>query len=163
MRTRTEIFESLGCPIKAIVEGDDQISDKITKICELLRDNVPEYEWVGLYLVDKLSPEELVLGPFAGEDTEHKRIKIGKGICGRAAFKQKTLIIDNVCAESNYLACNPDVKSEIVVPIIKQGKLIGEIDIDSNEEAAFSEMDEIFLGRICELISPIIERLREES
>jgi len=97
----------------------------------LLVENVPHYDWVGFYLVDK-AKKELVLGPFVGEPTEHVRIPFGRGICGQAAERRTTFVVQDVSKEGNYLACSPKVKSEIVIPLFKGGEIIGELDIDSH-------------------------------
>ncbi len=117
-------------------------------ICALLHREVPHYDWVGFYMVDPLAEGQLVLGPYSGEPTEHVRIPFGTGICGQAAETRKTFLVNDVKAESNYLACSPDVESEIVVPIIKGKELIGEIDIDSETKGVMSEKDQQLLEAI---------------
>jgi GAF domain-containing protein len=128
----------------------------LTHICQLLRDNIPNYDWVGFYMVNPDNDKELLLGPYSGAPTEHVRIPFGKGICGQAAETKKTLIIDDVSKEKNYLACSLSVKSEIVVPIIRNGKIIGELDLDSHAAAAFDERDRRFLEEICVIVSNVI-------
>ncbi len=117
-------------------------------ICALLQREVPHYDWFGFYLA---VPDEeiLVLGPFEGEPTEHIRIPFGRGICGQAASRRKTFVTADVALESDYLACSPSVKSEIVVPIVSEsGVVLGEIDVDSHETDAFSTEDVHFLERL---------------
>ena len=136
--------------------------DKLTKdkklrvICKLLRDSVPHYDWVGFYFIDKTRPNELLLGPFEGEPTEHMRIQLGKGVCGQAAQLKKTLTVQDVSKEANYLSCSPNVKSEIVTPIIKNGVAVGELDVDSHTLSAFTAEDEVLLRRVCEIVSRIL-------
>jgi L-methionine (R)-S-oxide reductase len=106
---------------------------------------------VGIYLVEG---DELVLGPWKGPHaTEHVRIPIGQGICGAAAASGRTELVDDVAADSRYLACFPTTRSEIVVPIAYEGRVVGEIDIDSDEPAAFGEQDRAFLERVAVLVS----------
>ena len=131
-------------------------SSAMNEICRLLKRAVTHYDWVGFYLVDPAKPEELILGPFDGAPTEHTRIKFGQGICGQAAATGKTYVVDDVTQESNYLSCSLHVKSEIVLPIFKGGRLVGELDIDSHTPAAFDQSDEIFLKGICDVVSKII-------
>lgn len=127
-------------------------TQKLRLICELLESSVPYYNWVGFYLVgDK--ERELVLGPFVGEPTEHAEIPFGKGICGQAAESKKTFIVQDVSKETNYLACNLNVKSEIVIPILKDGKVIGELDIDSHATSPFTDDDESFLEGVAGVVS----------
>ena len=129
--------------------------NKLQNICKLLKDEVAYYDWVGFYFVDKENPEELMLGPFEGAPTEHTRIPFGQGICGQVAKDRKSRIVQDVAKENNYLSCSIEVKSEIVVPIFKNEKFIGEIDIDSHKAAPFTDEDEIFLVKIAEKASKI--------
>ena len=113
--------------------------------------NFGKYSWVGIYFVEG---NDLVLGPWNGPHaTEHTRIPIGKGICGAAASLGKTEIVDDVKKDKRYIACFLSTRSEIVVPIIKNDKIVGEIDIDSEKIAAFTRNDELFLKKIAILIS----------
>ena len=124
----------------------------LRKTVEVLHDRFPRYSWVGVYLVED---GELVLGPWKGpQATEHVRIPIGEGICGAAAATGVTEIVDDVNADERYLACFPSTRSEIVVPIAYEGRVVGEIDIDSDEPAAFGAEDRAFLERVALLISP---------
>ncbi|MDI6402914.1 GAF domain-containing protein [Balneolaceae bacterium ANBcel3] len=124
-------------------------------ICTLLLREIPHFDWVGFYLVDPLAEKQLILGPYAGEPTEHTRIAFGQGICGQAADTKEVFISQDVSAESNYLSCSPDVQSEIVVPILKGEELIGEIDIDSNQRNAITEQDRELLVALCEELAEL--------
>ncbi|MBN1287967.1 MAG: GAF domain-containing protein [Anaerolineae bacterium] len=146
-------FDALYGEIARIVAGGGD--DRAQAICELLRARVPHYDWVGFYLVDPGSPRELVLGPFAGAPTDHVRIPFGKGICGQAADRKETFIIQDVSWETNYLSCSVHVKSEIVLPIFQNGALIGELDIDSHQVAPFTEADEVFLEGVCDIAADL--------
>ncbi|MFH2036321.1 MAG: GAF domain-containing protein [Candidatus Zixiibacteriota bacterium] len=152
---REIVYNNLIRKIGGIAESNMKTNSKLQAICDLLKNNVPEYDWVGFYWVDMEHDRELILGPFAGEPTEHKRIKFGEGICGQAAETEKTFIIDDVSKEENYLSCGINVKSEIVVPIFRNGLIIGELDIDSHAPAAFSKNDEQFLTKIGEIASQL--------
>ena len=143
-------LDSLLGRIKEIANSRLERDEKLRSICKLLRENFTHFDWVGFYLA---CGNELVLGPFEGEPTEHVRIPFGKGVCGQAAQTRKTLVVQDVSKEINYLACSPKVKSEIVVPILKNGKFVGELDIDSHMLSAFTEEDRKFLEKICEIIS----------
>ncbi len=111
----------------------------------LLKTHVPDYTWVGVYL---LAGDELVLGPFLGKPSPHTRIPLGSGICGAAATEERTIIVDDVNADARYLACSIETQSEIVVPIMRDGRVLGEIDIDSDRRAAFGERDRVLLERV---------------
>ena len=124
----------------------------LKKVCDLLKQKVDHYDWVGFYFLDE-DKNKLILRCFAGKPTEHREIPIGKGICGQVARTAKTLIIDDVSKEKNYISCDIDVRSEIVVPIFVNRKNIGQIDVDSKMINAFDKIDENFLKQINELIS----------
>lgn len=142
--------------VKTIADGKLTKNEKLRAICKLLRDCVAHYDWVGFYFIDKTRPNELLLGPFEGKPTEHMRIQFGKGVCGQAAQLKKALTIQDVSKESNYLSCSPNVKSEMVIPIIKNGVAVGELDVDSHTLSAFTHEDEVLLQRVCEAISRIL-------
>jgi L-methionine (R)-S-oxide reductase len=110
-------------------------------IATLLHNNLLKYNWVGFYMIEKEAAGEdvLILGPFKGSMTPHTRIQMNQGICGAAASSGKTVIVDDVSADSRYLACSVETKSEIVVPIFVAGNVVGELDIDSHFPAAFVE------------------------
>lgn len=145
-----EAFEKLSWKLGELFENTDSLEELMRGIVELLAENVDYYDWVGFYLNDG---EKLVLGPFVGEPTIHTVIPFGKGICGQAAVTKQTFLVEDVSKETNYLSCSPKVRSEIVVPIMKDGKFLGELDIDSHTENAFDETDEIFLEKICEKLA----------
>jgi len=117
---------------------------------------VPHYDWVGFYMVDAEKMNELVLGPFVGDPTEHVRIPFGKGICGQAAERGETFVVQDVSEQNNYLACSLNVKSEIVVPLIKDDKVVGELDIDSHEVGPFTDDDREFLEEIAGLVVKLL-------
>lgn len=102
------------------------------------------YSWVGVYLL-KEEEQELWLHNYVGEPTEHAKIPVGTGVCGRAIAERTNLNIPDVSVEEEYLACSPDVKSELVVLIRAGEDIFGQIDVDSEEAAAFTEDDEIAL------------------
>ena len=111
----------------------------------------PNYTWTGIYMLDG---HELVLGPFVGKPSPHTRIPLGRGICGAAATEKATIIVDDVNADPRYLACSIETRSEIVVPIMLDGNVLGEIDIDSDRPAAFGEDDRALLERVAALLAP---------
>lgn len=125
---------------------------------ELLHDRFGHYDWIGIYWVDG-NGSDLVLGPWIGpEATEHTRIPIGSGICGAAAASGQTEIVDDVDADPRYLACFSSTRSEIVVPIFDGGQVVGEIDIDGSDLAAFDDTDRLFLEEIAALLAPLRPR-----
>jgi L-methionine (R)-S-oxide reductase len=123
----------------------------LQEVVDLLHDGVEHYSWVGIYLVEG---DDLVLGPWKGpEATEHVRIPVGQGVCGAAAATGQTEMVDDVNADPRYLACFPSTRSEIVVPIARDGRVIAEIDIDSDSPAAFGDADREFLERVAESVA----------
>ena len=114
------------------------------------------YDWVGIYV---LTGDELVLGPFCGPATPHVRIPIDKGICGAAVREEKVINLPDVWSDKRFIACSTTTRSELVVPIWQFGKVIAEIDIDSNRPNAFSKNDEILVEEMAELIAPYIQNL----
>lgn len=133
---------------KEIIHGNGNRDEKLQAICELLDLKVDLFDWTGFYLADPDEERMLVLGPFVGEATDHTRIPYGTGICGQAAETLETFVVQDVTKADNYLACSVDVKSEIVVPIMKNDEFVGELDIDSNTKNAISPE----LTRLCENI-----------
>jgi L-methionine (R)-S-oxide reductase len=138
--------------VDRIVNRETEADDVLRKTVELLQDRFEHYSWVGIYLVEG---DDLVLGPWKGpQTTGHVRIPVGQGICGAAAASGVTEIVDDVNADERYLACFASTRSEIVVPIAYEGRVVGEIDIDSDEPAAFGAEDRAFLERVALLVSP---------
>jgi len=116
----------------------------------LLQRERPHYTWVGVYLLEN---GELVLGPYVGKPTPHTRIALDKGICGAAASTGQTLIVDDVNSDPRYLACSLETRSEIVVPMARDGRILGEIDIDSNTPAAFTAEDRELLEGVAAVLA----------
>jgi GAF domain-containing protein len=114
------------------------------------------YDWVGIYL---LHENELVLGPFIGPPTPHTTIPIDEGICGAAVREERTINLADVWSDDRFIACSTTTRSELVVPIWHEGKVVAEIDIDSNTPGAFSKEDESLVEQVCELVAPYIKPL----
>jgi GAF domain-containing protein len=109
------------------------------------------FDWVGVYLVGE--GEELWLHNYVGEPTEHAKIPFGKGVCGRAIVERHNLNIKDVSKEENYIACSPETQSELVILIRAGEDIFGQIDIDSEQKAAFTEDDEIALIGIADKLA----------
>jgi GAF domain-containing protein len=136
--------------IRSAIAAAPNATSAMRQAVQLLKDAMPDYTWVGIYLVDG---DELVLGPFLGKPSPHTRIPIGRGICGAAAAEKATIIVDDVNADPRYLACSIETKSEIVVPIMDGGTVLGEIDIDSDQPAAFGPADRALLEQVAGLLA----------
>ena len=134
--------------LEAIRRAEDPLGAAVAVLAE----GFEHYSWVGIYLVEG---DDLVLGPWQGpEATEHTRIPVDQGVCGAAAASGQTEIVDDVNADPRYLACFPSTRSEIVVPIAQNGRVVGEIDIDSDRPAAFGEDDRVLLERVAAVAAP---------
>jgi L-methionine (R)-S-oxide reductase len=160
MSDTSELFHSLLDRVREIVDGPHDREGKLRAICKLLKDGVPHYDWVGFYLVDNAKERELTLGPFEGDPTEHVTIPFGQGICGQAASTKETFVVQDVSQETNYLSCSPRVKSEIVVPLMQDGELVGELDIDSHALSPFTDGDKSFLEQVCEIVARLFQKQR---
>ena len=122
----------------------------LTAAVTILKTTFPHYTWVGIYLLDG---DELVLGPYLGKPSPHTRIPLGRGICGAAAEAGTTIVVDDVNSDPRYLACSIETQSEIVVPILRGGTVLGEIDIDSDARAAFDPDDRQMLEAVAVILS----------
>lgn len=120
------------------------VGERLHQVCQYLQSEVDYYDWVGFYFAND-DTQTLHLRTFAGEPTDHVVIPFGKGICGQVAVSDKNFVVGDVKAQDNYIACSIDVRSEIVVPLFKNDKNIGQIDIDSHSVNPFTEADERFL------------------
>jgi GAF domain-containing protein len=134
----------LASRLEAAIRQAPDADAAMTAAVSLLKQERPGYTWVGIYL---LVGNELVLGPFLGKPSPHTRIPLGRGICGAAAAEKTTLVVDDVNADPRYLACSLETRSEIVVPILRDGDVLGELDIDSDLPAAFGDEDRVLLER----------------
>ncbi|MEF8847534.1 MAG: GAF domain-containing protein [Candidatus Thermoplasmatota archaeon] len=144
-------YEKSWAKIKSIVDKGQKFNDVSKEIVSFLYDKFEKYSWVGIYLVEK---DKLVLNSWRGEQaTEHVEIPIGEGICGSAAKSGETEIVKDVRKDDRYISCFISTRSEIVVPIKKNDKVFGEIDIDSDYKDAFNSKDSILLERTADLLS----------
>ena len=135
--------------IRAALADTPNRQTALQRVVEILKED-PRHTWVGIYL---LEGEELVLGPYLGKPSPHTRIPLGRGICGAAAAARATIIVDDVRSDPRYLACSIETQSEIVVPIMRNDAVLGEIDIDSDARAAFGQDDRQRLEAVAVLLS----------
>lgn len=128
----------------------------LKEVCRFLSESFSHYPWVGVY---RLEGTTLVLDAWEGpQATEHTRIPVDRGICGQAVREDRTVIVDDVRADPNYLACFLETRAEIVVPVRHEGRVVGEIDIDGNSVKAFDESDRQFLESVAARLGPALER-----
>lgn len=138
-----------------IIDSNKSRDEKLHEICRLLDSEVGVFDWTGFYLASETEERMLELGPYVGEETDHTRIPYGTGICGQAAETLDTFVVQDVSKAGNYLACSVDVKSEIVVPIMKGDTFVGELDIDSHTLNAITPE----LKKLCEDICIELSRI----
>jgi L-methionine (R)-S-oxide reductase len=143
-------YDSVLADVRAEVAAHPDSEQVMRRTVDTLAKSLPHYTWTGIYL---LFGNELVLGPYVGKPSPHERIPLGRGICGAAATEKATIIVDDVNSDPRYLACSVETRSEIVVPIIKDGQVLGEIDIDSDRLAAFTADDRELLEAVAALLA----------
>jgi GAF domain-containing protein len=149
-------FDSLRHKVSTILANENESAEqRMTEVCELLQTSLGYYDWVGFYFANEAG-KTLHLKAFAGEPTDHTVIPFGKGICGQVAVSNENFVVSDVKAQSNYIACSIYVKAEIVIPLFKDGKNIGQIDVDSHTEDPFSQEDERFLVWVNQMVSDIL-------
>jgi GAF domain-containing protein len=146
--TKEEIYSELLPQIKSLIADEPDLIANLANVTSALKQAFPSFSWVGFYL---MKGNELVLGPFQGK-LACTRIKIGSGVCGTSALEKKTIIVPDVEKFPGHIYCDPDSKSEIVVPIIKDGEVLGVLDIDSYELNNFDEVDKVYLEKIVDLL-----------
>ncbi len=151
---KTEMYNTVVPQIKAIIDGEPNLISNLGNICAALKEQF-DWLWVGFYLVQpnvQNNGEELVLSCFQGP-IACTRIKKGKGVCGSSWEQQKTLIVPDVDAFPGHIACSSLSKSEIVLPIIRHGQVIGVLDVDSVSLNTFDEVDQQFLQEILNAVA----------
>ncbi len=146
---KTPIYQSLLQAARALLEAETDPIANAANLSALLFNTLPGLNWAGFYILRQTG---LVLGPFQGKPA-CVRIALGKGVCGTAAAQQKTVLVKDVHAFAGHIACDAASNSEIVVPIIKEGKLWGVLDIDSPLKARFDETDQHFLEQLADLFA----------
>lgn len=148
------MYESLTRQLAALLEGETNAVANLANASALLNDSLERINWVGFYLFDGT---ELVVGPFQGR-TACVRIALGRGVCGTAAAERRTLVVPDVHAFAGHIACDERSQSEVVVPLVLDGQLLGVLDVDSPELNRFDEADaaglELFAGELVRHLSP---------
>jgi GAF domain-containing protein len=146
---KREIYAEILPQIRSLLEGESDWIANLSNVSSALKYAFPErISWVGFYL---LRGNDLVLGPFQGKPA-CVRIGMGRGVCGTAAKELRTLIVPDVSTFPGHIACDPDSKSEIVVPILKNNVLIGVLDLDSSSLNSFDETDSMYLKQVVSIL-----------
>jgi GAF domain-containing protein len=152
-----QLMEELDAVTAAAADTTELMSIMVGR----LQERLPYFNWVGFYMIENGHPGEdpmLVLGPYVGAETPHKRIPLNQGICGAAVSTGQTVVVDDVKADPRYLACSVETRSEIVAPISVKGAIVGELDIDSHTPAAFAADDRALVEHCAALVGSYLER-----
>lgn len=147
--TTDEKYKILIQQLSSLVLKEDNLISNLANVTAAFKHTFDKISWVGFYLYDG---KKLYLGPFQGK-VACTNIEIGKGVCGQAAKLRKTIIVPDVHQFPGHIFCDVDSKSEIVIPLIKENKLLGVLDLDSTEYNSFNEEDKIYLEKICRFLS----------
>src|SRR5271166_500865 len=157
-------YQQLAEELNTLADAAESVDDLMSSIVELLPERLPHFNWIGFYMIEKSRPGEetmLVLGPYVGAETPHKRIPLNQGICGAAVSTGQTLIVDDVNADPRYLACSLETKSEIVAPVFVRGEAVGELDIDSHTPAAFTDDDRKLVEHCAALVGNLLAKTQD--
>ncbi len=154
MKTPTEILQS----IDAFLARQPAPAEALKFVIDILHRERPHYHWVGIYLLEPDGAHLRLYDYYVGRPTPHTRIPVTEGICGAAVREGQTTIVPDVSQDPRYLACSLETRSEIVVPIRREGRIVGEIDIDSDDLAAFGEEDRQLLEAVAERLAPFLSQ-----
>jgi L-methionine (R)-S-oxide reductase len=143
-----EKYRLLNSQLKALLVKEDNLISNLSNFTAAIKDTFEKVSWVGFYLFDE---EKLYLGPFQGK-VACTSIDIGKGVCGTSAAKRETLIVPDVNKFPDHIACDSNSRSEMVIPLIQNDKLLGVLDLDSHEYNSFGKTDKEYLEEICKFL-----------
>ena len=143
--------------IRIAIAGSRTEREILQSAVELIDSFSENFNWTGFYM---LRDGVLEVGPYIGPKTEHTRIALGQGICGAAAERKETIVVDDVAADPRFLACSLSTRSEIVVPLMDGDRCLGQIDIDSDRSNNFSSEDRRMLERIAAVLVERLSRIK---
>ena len=141
----TKQYQELLKKVEDALLKQENFDERLKLVVKFLKLNIEKYNWVGIYLK---KDDELILHNYIGKPTLHTKIPVNEGICGAAVREKQTVIVDDVNEDPRYIACSLETRSEIVVPIYQGKEIIGEIDIDSDDDSAFDKEDKEMLEKI---------------
>ena len=144
-----EQYKNVISQVEYLLDGNDHLITNLANLSAVLKQSFDKISWAGFYLYDG---KKLYLGPFQGK-IACTQIELGKGVCGISALKRETIVVPDVDKFPGHIVCDSDSKSEIVVPIIKDGNLFGVLDLDSSLLNSFNETDKIYLEKLCKFFS----------
>jgi len=135
---KASLYDDLAVQLTSLIEGEADLVANAANMAALIYHGLPDLNWAGFYFAD--GETELVLGPFQGKPA-CIRIPWGNGVCGTAAARRETIVVPDVCEFPGHIACDPDSRSELVVPLIKDGRVLGVLDLDSPIPGRFDQTD----------------------
>ena len=148
---KESLYQTINEQLSYLLEGEPNVLANLSNASALLKTNFPNTVFAGFYLFDG---NELILGPFQG-GVSCVRIALGKGVCGESAASLQTVIVGDVKIYPNYISCDSSARSEIVVPMVKEGRLLGVLDLDSSLVDDYDEMDQKYLE---EFVAILLEK-----
>lgn len=149
METKSQTYARVGKEIAAVIDGETSATARYATVACLLNHAFEDFFWTGFYVVDPLKPDQLVVGPYQGT-LGCLRIPFGRGVCGAAAHRRETVVVDDVHAFPGHIACDSQTNSEIVVPVLSEaGVLAAVLDVDSTKFNNFDLVDQAGLESIC--------------
>ena len=145
------LYQTINEQLSYLLEGEPNVLANLSNASALLKTSFPNTVFAGFYLFDG---NELILGPFQG-GVSCVRIALGKGVCGESAASRQTVIVGDVKTYPNYISCDSSARSEIVVPMVKDGRLLGVLDLDSSLVDDYDELDQKYLE---EFVAILLEK-----
>ncbi len=147
MTSKTELYRELETELGGLLAGESDRIANAANMAALLFYRLPEINWLGFYF---LAAEELVVGPFQGKPA-CVRIPLGKGVCGTAAAERRALVVEDVHCFAGHIACDPESRSELVIPVLQGERLVGVLDVDSPRTGRFDAADREGLERLVQI------------
>ena len=148
---KESLYQTINEQLSYLLEGEPNVLANLSNASALLKTSFPNTIFAGFYLFDG---NELILGPFQG-GVSCVRIALGKGVCGESAASRQTVIVGDVKTYANYISCDSSARSEIVVPMVKEGRLLGVLDLDSSLVDDYDELDQKYLE---EFVAILLEK-----
>ena len=148
---KESLYQTINEELSYLLEGEPNVLANLSNASALLKTSFPNTVFAGFYLFDG---NELILGPFQG-GVSCVRIALGKGVCGESAASRQTVIVGDVKTYPNYISCDSSARSEIVVPMVKEGRLLGVLDLDSS---LVDDYDDLDLKYLEEFVSILLEK-----
>ena len=142
------LYQTINEQLSYLLEGEPNVLANLSNASALLKTSFPNTVFAGFYLFDG---NELILGPFQG-GVSCVRIALGKGVCGESAASRQTVIVGDVKTYPNYISCDSSARSEIVVPMVKEGRLLGVLDLDSSLVDDYDEIDQRYLEEFVSIL-----------